>query len=465
MKRKNILVLFGSVLVLILLTWYFTKPSVEQGLTIKTKVISGQFIIDVTTTGELEARSSEKIQGPNPMKLRNARIWQYRIEDIVADGTVVDSGEWVATLDRSDLENKIKDQELDVEKLQTQFLQKQLDTTMTLRNARDDLINLEFGLEEKQIIVDQSLYEPPATQRQVKLDLEKTHRTYSQSVENYQLKLQKAEADMREVQANLSKKLNKLDEFKSLLDDFVINASESGMVTYKKNWDGQKVGVGSQISAWDNVVATLPDLSAMNSKTFINEIDISKVTKGQKAEIEIDAFPGKKFDGSVFEVANMGEQMRNSNAKVFEVMIHITGFDSILRPSMTTKNRIITNIIDSVLFVPIECVSSNDSISYVYFSGKRKQVIPGLSNESSIIIKEGVKKGDNIYLVAPSGAEEWDIIFLDEEIIEKYREEEKAKEQVKVDSAEKKPQENKMPPKGKRDGKKRGGKQKQIIKK
>lgn len=464
MKRKNILILLGSILVLILFTWYFTKPSAEQGQTIKTKVISGQFIIDVTTTGELEARSSEKILGPNPMKLRNARIWQYRIEDIVADGTVVDSGDWVATLDRSDLENKIKDQELDVEKLQTQFLQKQLDTTMTLRNARDDLVNLEFGLEEKQIVVDQSLYEPPATQRQVKLDLEKTMRTLNQSTENYQLKLQKAEADMREVQANLSKTLNKLDESKSLLSDFVIKAPEPGMVTYKKSWDGQKVGVGSQISAWDNVVATLPDLSAMNSKTYINEIDISKVAKGQLTEIEIDAFPGKKFEGTIFEVANMGEQMRNSNAKVFEVMIHIDGFDSILRPSMTTKNRIITNIIDSVLFVPIECVSSNDSISYVYFHGKRIQVIPGLSNESSIIIKEGLDKGDNIYLVAPSGAEEWDIVFLDDEIIEKYNvKEEKA--ETKTDSVEKSQKEDKMQPEGKKRGMKKGGKQKPIIKK
>jgi len=453
MKRKNILILLGSLLVIILLTWYFTKPSDDLGQTIKTKVVLGKFIIDVTTTGELEARSSEKITGPAPMKLRNARIWQYRIEDIVSDGTVVDSGDWVATIDRSDLENKIKDQELDVEKLQTQFLQKQLDTTMTLRNARDELINLEYTLEEKQIIVDQSLYEPPATQRQVKLDYEKVQRTLKQSIENYQLKLQKANADMREVQANLSKKQNRLDEFNSLLGEFVIKAPQSGMVTYKKSWDGQKVGVGSQISSWDNTVATLPDLSAMNSKTFVNEIDISKVAEGQNAEIEIDAFPGKVFNGRVHEVANMGEQMRNSNAKVFEVIVHIKEFDSILRPSMTTKNRIITSIIDSVLYVPIECVSSNDSISYVYFDRKRQQVIPGRSNESSIIIKEGLEKSDNIYLVAPKDSEEWDIEFLDKEIVEKYKEEvkEEVEPEVKVerDTGNKKPEQGQMK-KGKR---------------
>ncbi|PLX03690.1 MAG: RND transporter [Marinilabiliales bacterium] len=451
MKRKNILILLGSILVLIFITWYFTKPSAQQGQSIKTEVKFGTFVIDVTTTGELEARSSEKIQGPNPMKLRNARIWQYRIEDMVPDGTVVDSGQWVATLDRSDLENKIKDQELEVEKLQTQYLQKQLDTTMTLRNARDELINLKFTLEEKKIVVEQSIYEPPATQRQVQIDYDKTLRTYNQSTENYQLKLQKADADMREVQANLSKAQNRLDEFKDLLGDFVILAPKPGMVTYKKGWDGQKQGIGAQVSAWDNVVATLPDLSAMNSQTFVNEIDISKVSEGQAAEIEIDAFPGKTFDGSVFEVANMGEQMRNSNAKVFEVIIHIDGFDSILRPSMTTKNRIITNIIDSVLYVPIECVSSNDSISYVYFHGRKHQVIPGLSNESSIIIREGLERGDDVYLVPPSDSKDWDIDFLDKDIVEKYKKEEEDKNQPDTVKVEKD-----QIPKGKFDGKRKG---------
>lgn len=420
MKRKNILTLIISAFVFVLLIWYFSAPDDSEGQTIKTEVQQGTFVIDVTTTGELDARSSEKIQGPSPMKLRNARIWQYRIEDIISDGTVVDSGQWVATIDRSDLENKIKDQELDVEKLQTQFLQQQLDTTMTLRNARDELVNLKFTLEEKQIIVDQSIYEPPATQRQVKLDLEKTQRTYSQSVKNYQLKLQKAEADMREVQANLSKKLNRLDEFFGLLGEFVIHAPKSGMVTYKKGWDGKKIGIGAQISSWENVVATLPDLSAMNSQTFVNEIDISKVAAGQKVEIEIDAFPGRKFTGEVHEVANMGEQMRNSNAKVFEVIVHINEFDSILRPSMTTKNTIITNVISDVLYVPIECVSANDSVSYVFRNGKRQHVIPGRSNESEIIILAGLNAGDEVYLVPPKNAEEWPIKYLNKEIVEQF---------------------------------------------
>lgn len=421
MKRKNIFTILISFIVLIVFVWYFSYSASDETETIKTKVQYGQFVIDVTTTGELEARSSENILGPNPMELRNARIWQYRIEDIVPNGTVVDSGDWVATLDRSDLENKIKDQELEVEKYQTQFTKTQLDTTMTLRSARDELVNMEFALEEKKIIVEQSIYEPPATQRQVKLDLEKTQRTYNQTKKNYSLKLEKAKADMSEVKANLSKAQRKLDEFKQLKSEFVIRAPKAGMVNYKKGYDGKKQGVGSQISAWDNVVATLPNLSAMNSKTYVNEIDISKIREGQKAEIDVDAFPDKHFSGEVFEVANMGEQLPNSNAKVFEVVIHINEFDSILRPSMTTKNRIITDIINDVLFLPIEAVHTDDSISYVYSKNHKQQVITGRSNDEEIIIKEGLHKDDEVYLVPPADADKWKLKTLPKSVTEKYK--------------------------------------------
>ena len=456
MKRKNALILAGSAVIFIFLVWYLSAPAEMESGTIKVEAKIGEFIIDVTTTGELEARSSEKIMGPNSIGLRNARIWQLRIEDIIPDGTVVDSGEWVATLDRSDLENKIKDQELEVEKLQTQFIKTQLDTTMTLRSARDELVNLNYTLEEKQIIVDQSIYEPPATQRQVKIDLEKSQRTLKQTIENYDLKSRKAVADMQEVTTNLAKANRKMNEFIKLKAEFVVMAPKAGMVNYKRGWDGKKQGVGAQISTWENVVATLPNLSAMNSKTYINEIDISKVNVGQQAEIEIDAFSGKVFIGEVFEIANMGEQLQNSNAKVFEVMLHVNGFDSILRPSMTTKNRIITEIIDTALYIPIECIYANDSMTFVYYRSHKQQVIPGKSNENDIIILAGLKKGDEVYLQPPSNAEGWKIKLLDAQVVEKFAAKEKEQKQPE-EKAEK--EEDKFDPskrKGKK-GKRRGG--------
>ena len=79
------------------------------------------------------------------------------------------------------------------------------------------------------------------------------------------------------------------------------------MVIYYRDRGGAKRKIGSSISPWDPVVATLPDMSTMISKTYVNEIDVSKVKPGQKVEIIVDAFPEKRYTGVVTSVANIGE--------------------------------------------------------------------------------------------------------------------------------------------------------------
>jgi hypothetical protein len=92
---------------------------------------------------------------------------------------------------------------------------------------------------------------------------------------------------------------------------------------------------------------------------------------------------------------------------------------------MTTKNTIITAVIDSVLYIPIEAVFSNDSMSYVLKkngSGMiRQQVIVGQSNENEIIISSGLKEEDEVFLNQPEKIEDIDLALLTKEEIEKFK--------------------------------------------
>jgi hypothetical protein len=415
MKKSTIYIIISAAILVIIILILTLSPGKSSINTIKVPVKFGQFRINVTTTGELEAKNSEKILGPDG--LRNFRIWQVKIEDIIPDGTVVDSGEYIAELDKTELSNKLKDKEIDLEQLETQHIKTKLDTTLELREARNELINLKYSLEEKQIAVDQSIYEPPATQRQVQIELDKTRRASDQAHSNYNIKKEKAIANMQEVSTSLEKAQLEYDQMIELLKKFTIRAPKSGMVIYRRNWNGQKQGIGSTINIWDPVVAELPNLTKMISKTYVNEIDISKVKEGQQVEIGVDAFPDKQYSGVVKKVANIGEQLKNSNTKVFEVVIEVNEFDSILRPAMTTKNTIITSIIDSVLYLPIECIRNNDSISYVNTHNSRKHVIVGKSNENEIIIRAGLKEDDQIHLIPPENAEDYKMVMIDTAIV------------------------------------------------
>lgn len=229
---------------------------------------------------------------------------------------------------------------------------------------------------------------------------------------------------MREINTSMKKVQSEYTKMLTILNQFTIYAPKAGMVIYRRTWDGQKQGVGSTISGWDPVVAELPNLKEMKSKTYVNEIDISKVKVGQPVRIGVDAFPDKKFSGAVMEVANIGQQLPNSNAKVFEVIIEVNEYDSILRPAMTTKNEILTSSIDSVLYIPLDCIQSDDSMSYVYSGNLRKQVILGPSNENEVVVRAGLTAGEEIYLVPPTNAESYKLIRLEEDIVARFRQEE-----------------------------------------
>lgn len=409
---RKIWYILPVVIIAVIALWYYFSSFGSSGPAITSKVQFGDFSINVTTSGELEAKNSENIVGP--AGLREVRIWQVQISDIIPEGTLVDSGQYVATLDRTEITNRMKDLESELEKLESQFIKTKLDTSMDMRAAREELINLRYSLEERQITVEQSIYEPPATQRQARIELEKVQRAFEQAQRNYKLRTEKNNANMQEVYASYTQAQRRLEQIREVLKDFTVKAPKKGMLIYKRNWDGSRMGIGSTMSSWDNVVATLPNLSEMISKTYVNEIDISKVKTGQKVQIGVDAFPDRLYTGEVTEVANIGEQMKNSNAKVFEVRIRVNEFDSILRPAMTTKNIIITSVIPGVLFLPIESVHTSDSISFVYKSSGqvRQQVKTGLSNENQIIITEGLKEGDEVYLSPPEDAIKWKLLKL-----------------------------------------------------
>ena len=411
-KKKCILISLGIIILAAL--WYFLRSEPVVVETIRVPVERGDFKITVYTSGELEAKNSEEIQGPS--NLRSVGVYNVQIAELIPEGTVVEEGDWVATLDRTEITSRLKDVETELEKLQTMHTQTMLDTTMDLRNARNDLINLEFSYEEAQIALDQSRFEPPATIRQAEINLDKAQRAYDQAKTNYELRQRQAQAKMQEVNASLSQMMRRYDNIVSVIDEFVISAPQDGMVIYRRNWDGTKVTIGSQISTWDNVVATLPDFSVMMSRTFVNEVDISKVKPEQFAEVVVDAFPDKKFTGFVTEVANIGEQRPNQDARVFEVKIQINESDTILRPAMTTKNTIITHVEEDVLFVPIEAIHGDNDLTWVYLQdhGKviKKQVVTGLRNENQIIILEGLQEGDQVLLTIPENTDELKLIEL-----------------------------------------------------
>lgn len=367
-------------------------------------VQKGEFKIFVNASGELKAKNSVKIKGPGGM--RPAGIYNTTITDMVPEGTVVKEGEYVASLDKTELSTKTKEAQNELDKIQTQLEQAKIDTAIDLRAIRNELINLKFGMDEKKLQVEQSKYEPQMVIQQAEIDLQKTKRDFGQLEQKYELSKTKSIAMISEIMASLRTEQLKLNRLNELGKEFTIMAPKGGMVIYSRSWNG-KVSAGSQISSWNPTVAELPDLDDMISKTFVNEVDISKIKEGQDVKIKVDAFPENEYTGSVIQVANIGEQLKGYDSKVFEVTVQLNEADSILRPAMTTSNEILTYTFDEVVFAPLEAIY-NDSLTFVYKNDNgttvKQEVIVGESNDNQVIIEHGLKAGDEFYFTPPSNA-------------------------------------------------------------
>jgi len=413
MNKKKIIYL-GISIVLLLTIYSFYNSSSSENIQLTAKVIKGNFINEVYISGEAQSTSSIKINGPS--NARRFQLYQLKIQDLVPEGTIVKKGDYIGKLDASEINGKILDAELNLENAQSKYTQQQLDTTLSLKQERNSIKDLLFNIEENKLELKRSIYEPPATIRQLEIKIEKFERDLKEKNEDYSIKKRQANAKMIEVGTEVSKISKRIENLTELQKEFTIFSDNDGMVTYVKDWSGNKKKVGATISPWEPAIATLPDLTKMESKTYSNEVDIRKIKKDLKVKIGFDAFPDIELEGIVTDVANVGENKRGSDIKLFQVLIKLNETNTNIRPGMTTSNKIITDEIENVLTVPLEAIFSKDSISYTYvksgYSIVKKQVELGMSNNEIVIITNGLKENDLVYLSKPDDLEEKSITLL-----------------------------------------------------
>lgn len=415
MNKKLISFISIAVVLLILVVVIF-RATKDEAPELTVAVTQGPFEVLVYSTGQLESENSDNIMIPEVMNDRQTRISSLTITDLVEEGTYVDSGDYVATLDHQAVEEQMKIALDDLEKTLSEYEDSKIDSNLTLSNQRDQIINAKLDLEESEIAVKESAFEAPSVKRKVEMDLDKARRKLEQVQKSYELLTQQEINKVNRKYINYKQNLERVDVLNRLKDALIIRSPKAGMISYYQYPYGGSVQTGSRVSQWSPVIATFPNMNNLVTKTFINEIDISLIKKGQKARIGIDAFPDKTLTGEVVAVANMGQLMPNSDAKVFEVKIKVNGSDPELKPAMTTSNTIQTTVMDSVLFLPIESVFSNDSLSFVYTTGNKrvKQIVEtGEKNENYVVIRQGLTKDQLVLLNEPENAEDYDIVGME----------------------------------------------------
>ncbi|MGD9931124.1 MAG: efflux RND transporter periplasmic adaptor subunit [Mangrovibacterium sp.] len=447
-NRKNLLLVLIPIVLLVFIVAF--RSNKQESPMITSTVQRGEFKVKVYSSGQIESENKENIPVPAKLSDRSLRIWNLKITELVEEGTYVDSGDFVARLDPEAVQEQIKNVQDEMDKAYTEYQDAKIDSNLNLSNQRDAITNALLDMEEKKIIMNESIYESPSIQKKAQMDYDKAERKHGQELNAYQLKKQQEENKVNRQFIGFRQLKERYEGLEELYRSLTITAPKAGIVTYIKNpWGVTKVG--SDVGG-NGAVATIPDMSNLISRTFINEIDISKVKEGQRVEIGIDAFPDKKMTGEVISIANIGQTMPNSDAKVFEVKIKVFGEDKDLKPAMTTSNVIYTNTYPDTLSIPADAVFENDSMQFVYLlrSGLVRQVVKlGEENENFVLVAKGLSEGDEVCLNEPEGAADFPVEGLDIYLEIKQEKEEKKKhaeqERLEADRAKAKQPAGGMP--------------------
>ena len=434
MNKKRVSIISAVLITLVIITIFIMgkKPGEEE---ITCKVKKGLVEVKVHTSGQLESENSENIVLPAVLSGQNVRIYDIKITDLVEEGTVVDSGQYIATLDHKVIEEVLTAARLELETAGAIIEDAKLDSNLSLSNYRDLIVNSRSDVEERKIVLAESVYESPSVIKKAEMDVSKAERKLDQDIKGLEMRQRQLASQMERRNIDYRLKERRVADLLKLYDALIIKAPKPGMVIYAKDRYGIKIQIGSVLTPWSPIIATLPDMTKMISETYINEIDIARIKIGQKVTLSIDAFPDKELKGEVISVANIGQPMPKSDSKVFQVNIRIFGSDPDLKPAMTTGNIIQTGVFADKIYVPSEAVFETDSTKFVYLKKKNvvRQIVDlGEENEDFIIVNKGISEGEVLLLNEPEKLDDiqtvgWEI--YDEQV--RRQQEKKAKNENK----------------------------------
>lgn len=149
-----------------------------------------------------------------------------------------------------------------------------------------------------------------------------------------------------------------LAQAQELLSKTTIYSPIDGTVTSRTSEVGERVVGTGQFSGTE--VLRVADLANMEVRVNVNENDVVNVKIGDKARISVDAYPNRRFNGEVWEIASTARTLgQNTQEEVtnFVVRIRVLDRDASLRPGMSANADIETKTVTDVVAVPIQSVT------------------------------------------------------------------------------------------------------------
>ena len=264
---------------------------------------------------------------------------------------------------------------------------------------------------------------------------EQAHSDYERAKQNFQAKIlaeadyQKAKSALDAAEATLAATEQRMNSTsadlvasRDSLSKTTVTSPIDGLVTSLPIKEGEVTVVGTMNNAGTQLM-TVSDMGQVEAVMMVDETSVPQVTLGQKATLSIDAYPNRKFEGTVTEVGSspipktdpdLLTLVANSEAINFKVKIRLDNPPDTIRPGFSVTADIVTGHVDGATAIPIQALVVRDVQSkdkkpatgrpeteegvYVVKDGKLAfdRVETGIAGELMIQVKKGPAAGQEI---------------------------------------------------------------------
>lgn len=405
--------------------------SAESKRMLTHEVTKGDLVVSVTEQGKLESSSNVEIKCR--VKGGSTVLW------VIESGTEVQPGDELVRLDKATIEDNISTQKITYETAVANKATAESDVAVarigiseylegTFRSlqttAQKDVVIAESNLKSSQNALihaekmfrkgynsklDLEAQQDAVAHAQLELDVKKTDLdalekfTKAKELETLNGLLKIAEARLAAETASLELEEARLKRAEDQLKNCVIVADKAGMVLYPAaaEWKEQPdIEEGASVRE-DQVLLIMPDLDSMQVKVGIHESKVDRLRKGMPCRVQLQE---GYVDGQIAEIASIskGGGWWNGNMVNYDTVVQLNENES-LKPGMTVSVEVFLAKHSDVLTVPVAAVLELEEKYYCWVnrggnSPEKVEVRVSDSNDTFVMISEGISEGDNVVL-------------------------------------------------------------------
>src|SRR5438105_280277 len=397
--KKKITIPLAIAVLFVAAGWTRNKLAADrQGDWVRTT--RGDLVTGVDVIGTLAALDSGSF---GPPQLND--VWDFKIAMMAPEGSEVTKGTPVVGFDTTDLQKRLEEKSAEAEQARKEIEKQKADLSLKREDERLNLSEAEATLRKAQL----KLEAPPdlvgaKERKQVQLDYELAKHQVA-TIRDRIISLEKAAtAQIALLESKRQRAAAVVAETQSSIQQMTVIAPRNGTIVYVTNWRGDKKKIGDTCWRMERVIE-IPDLSRMNAKGDVDEVDAGKIAVGQRVTIRLDARPDEEFHGTITKTSKTVQQKQPGQttdpSKVLRVEIALDRSDPAkMRPGMRFQGTIELQRQRNALLLPRNAVFVSAQGPYAirrgWFSINETPLRLGRQTDKSVEVLSGLTASDRV---------------------------------------------------------------------